>query len=285
MAKDYSLEYSPDKSYVFGFKIKKVLYSGKTRYQKMELYDTPMFGKLLKLDDAFQTSEGDEFFYHEPLIHVPLMTLPNPKRVLIIGGGDGGALREVLRHPSVQKATLAEIDKGVIDFSKKYLKNICRGALEDKRADVFIGDGKKYVEESREKFDLIIIDLTDPVGPARPLYEPPFYKSVANHLTKNGLLCLQSESPVTRKEIFKMVVGNLQKSFKYVRPFVHYVPLYGTLWSFTVAGNGFDPAKVNAAVLDKRVKDRGLKGKFKWYRPEIHQSLFNLPPFVEKLIK
>jgi len=282
--KNYSLEFTPDKNYLFGFKYKKILYQGKTKYQKIELFDTPLFGRLLKLDNIFQTSEGDEFLYHEPLVQVAMTSHPNPKRILIIGGGDGGALREVLKHNTVKKVTIAELDKEVVDFSKKYLKKICSKSFNDQRTNLYIGDGKKYIEESKEKFDVIIIDLTDPSGPSLALYTPEFYKTVSRHLTSQGLISLHTESPIMRKKMYQLVIGNLKKAFKVIRPFLSYIPLYGSAWGLTVASKKLDPAKIKAKIIAERLAKRRV-GNLKWYSPQIHEAIFTLPPYLENIIK
>lgn len=282
--KKFMMEYEDEGRYCFGFAQEKTLYKGKTKYQDIELCKTKLFGNTLKLDGFFQTSEGEEWFYHETLTHPALMAHPNPKRVLVIGGGDAGIAREVLQHSTVEKVTVAELDGGVIEFSKKYLKKISGGAFASKRAEFLVCDGKKYIEESKEKFDVILIDLTDPIGPARPLFEVPFYKTVKAHLNKNGIVALQSEPPIFKPKVFSWVNGNLRKAFKNVFPYLNYIPLYGTMWSFTFASADVDPRKITAQILHKRMKDRGVKN-LKWYTPEIHIGLFNLPPYVQKLIK
>lgn len=281
--KDYILEYSDSNQFIFGYKYNKILYRKKTPFQEIEIIDTPLFGRTLRLDNFFQTSEGDEFFYHEPLIHVPLISHPRPERVLIIGGGDGGSLREVLKHSTVKKAILAEIDEEVVFASKKYLKNISKGSFDNPRAEVYLGDGKKFVEQTKEKFDAVILDLTDPTGPAVELFRTPFYKTIAERLTERGIVSLQSESPIVTKKIFIDIIKNLKKVFKIVRPFLIYVPLYGSLWSITLASNTLDPAALKTSVIAKRLQQRKIRD-LKWYNPATHQRLFILPPYLEKMI-
>lgn len=279
----FMMEQEEEGRYCFGFKQEKLLYQGKTDFQDIELAKTTLFGNTLKLDGFFQTSEGDEFFYHETLAHPALLAHPCPKRVLVIGGGDGGIVREVLKHQTVTKVTLAELDKGVIDFSKKYLKKIVGNAFSNSRAEILVADGKKYIEASKEKFDVILIDLTDPVGPARPLFEVPFYNTIKNHLNKNGLVATQSEPPVFKPQVVKWVNSNLRRVFTYVHPYLNYIPLYGTIWSFTMAGRDFSPALIPATTIAKRMKARGIKN-LKWFTPEMYPGLFHLPPYVKKLV-
>lgn len=292
MAKEYTYEYHAvgEKmegtgvkfDYVFGFAYDKVLYTGQTKYQKIELFETPLFGKMLKLDGQFQTSEKDEFFYHEMQVHVSLCAHPKPENVLIIGAGDGGILKNVLMHKTVKKAVMVEIDAGVVEFSMKYLKSVCGNAFKDKRAHVIIGDGKRFVEETQDKFDVVILDLTDPMGPSKALYTKEFYQSVSKLLNKNGIVQLHTELCVTRPKISKMVYDRLASVFKYTAPSASYVPLYGGLMAFCTNSQDIDASKVSAKVIEKRLKDRGVKN-LKLYNGEFHEGIFKLPNFLKKL--
>lgn len=271
-------------NYVYGFAYNKLLYKGKTKYQNIELYDTPWLGKLLKLDGFFQTSECDEFFYHEAMTHPAMCSHPAPKNILIIGGGDGGIMKNVLFHSSVKKVQMAEIDKGVVDFSKKYLSCVSGTAFIDKRAEVIIGDGKKFVEESREKYDLVISDLTDPVGPSKALYTPEFYREIGRRLTKDGIFMTHLDMATTRPEMSKWIYDNLGKAYKYRSVFVSYVPLYGSLMAFCISSNAINARVVKPEIIKKRLAARGIKN-LKWYSPEMHASIFTLPPYLKRLFR
>src|SRR6478736_8858933 len=169
-------------------------------FQTVEVHESVPFGKLFRLDGAFMTSEKDEFFYHENLVHVAAIAHPQPERALIVGGGDGGSAEEILKHPSIKSVTLAEIDLAVVDISRKYLQAVHRGALDDPRLTLRIEDGFAYVRNATDTFDLIVLDLTDPGGPSKPLYTPEFYRACAARLSPMGALTLHIASPVAHPE-------------------------------------------------------------------------------------
>jgi spermidine synthase len=167
-----------------------------TPYQKLELLQTPQFGKVLRLDDCFMTSEGEEFFYHEALVHPAAMAHPAPRKALILGGGDGGAAEELLKHPSIERVVLAELDEAVVQFSRQHLQAVHRGALDDARVEVCIGDGLALMEATDERFDLALMDLTDPDTPASALYAPDSLARMKRVLAPGGALVLHLGSPV-----------------------------------------------------------------------------------------
>lgn len=271
-----------NKNYVFGFAYKKLLYSGKTKFQKIELFDTPWMGKLLKLDRCFQTSEKDDFFYHEAMTHPAMSAHHMPKNILIIGGGDGGILKNVIWHKSVKSVKLVEIDEGVIRFSKEYLKSIHQNSLSDVKAKIIIGDGKKFIEKTKEKFDIIIADLTDPIGPAKALYTREFYKKVSTRLCKNGIFSSHLDLVTTRPQLSRWIYQNLRAAFKFARPFVSYIPLYGSLMAFCINSNFLDAKNVDAKIIKNRLTNRHVPN-LKWYSSKMHQAMFVLPPYLEKL--
>lgn len=197
-------------------RIVKTLHIEKTKYQELALIETPQFGRMLVLDGAIQTTEKDEFVYHEMITHVPLFTHPNPENVLVIGGGDGGTIREILKHSSVNKAVLVEIDERVVEISKKFLPTISN-ALDDPRAKVVIEDGIKYVKENKNQFDVIIIDSTDPVGPAVGLFAVDFYRAVHEALRDGGIIVAQTESPFYNQELISKVYKNIRSIFPITR--------------------------------------------------------------------
>ncbi len=183
-----------------GLKVRKVLVSNKSQYQKISILDTYQFGKVLVLDGVVQTTERDEFIYHEILTHLPMLSHPQPDRVLIIGGGDGGILREVLKYP-VKEVFLVEIDKKVIELSKTYLSAICRNSFNDRRANIIIDDGVNFVKERKRKFDVVIVDSSDPIGPAKVLFSSKFYTDVFNILSHDyGIFVQQTGSSFLQEE-------------------------------------------------------------------------------------
>ena len=257
-------------------KVNKTYHTEKTDFQDIALIDTKQFGKMLILDGVIQTTEKDEFVYHEMITHVPLFTHKNPERVLVVGGGDGGTVREVLKHPSVKKVTLAEIDKSVVDVSKKFLPQISC-TLEDDRAEVLITDGIKYVKEHKNEFDVIIVDSTDPVGPAVGLFSLDFYKSIFDALKEDGIFVAQTESPFYNGDFIKRVFKDIKSIFSMAKLYLSFVPTYpGGLWCFTMGSKKYNPLEVN--IPDE------LDFETKYYNPGIHKACFELPEFVKNIV-
>lgn len=258
-------------------RVKKVLCEEKTPFQHLAVYDTVQFGRMLALDDVIQTTVKDEFVYHEMIAHVGLNTHPNPRRVLVIGGGDGGSIREILKHSSVEQATLVEIDERVIAAAREYLPEISC-ALDDPRVRVIVDDGIKHVKENRNTYDMIIVDSTDPVGPAEGLFGKAFYQDVHDALTEDGLFVAQTESPFFNQDIISRVFRDIRSIFPITRLFLACVPTYpGGLWSFTMGSKKYDPRQVNVLELPDL--------KTRYYSPAIHRSAFELPPFVAELVE
>ncbi|MGI6553779.1 MAG: polyamine aminopropyltransferase [Clostridia bacterium] len=256
---------------------KAILHREKTAYQEVMVVDTVAFGKTLLLDGVIQTTVKDEFVYHEMITHVPLNSLKDPKKVLVVGGGDGGSIREILRHKSVEKATIVEIDRGVIEASKKYLPEISSG-FNDPRVEIIIDDGIKHVGESKNKYDLIVVDSTDPVGPAVGLFSKEFYQSAYEALTEDGILVAQTESPFFNADLISSVYKAIGSIFPIVKPYTACVPTYpGGFWCFTLGSKKYDPKAVNIADIPQL----GTK----YYTPEIHKASFVLPKFLQDIIK
>ena len=256
----------------------------RTAYQEVEVYETPEFGRLFRLDGCFMTSERDEFFYHENLAHVPAVSHPNPQRALIIGGGDGGSADELLKHPSIKKVTLVELDAGVVEIAKKYLEAVHHNVFDNPRLDVHIADGLEYVRSTPEKFDLIVLDLTDPGGPSEPLYTAEFYASCRARLAPGGALSLHVGSPVAQPQRFRGIIQTLRSVFPLVRPYLLYIPLYGSLWSMASASDSLDPLALDAATVDRVLAQRGIAG-LQYYNGDTHRAVLALPNFVRKLLE
>ncbi|OEF99866.1 spermidine synthase [Vulcanibacillus modesticaldus] len=258
-------------------KISRTLHSEKTNFQQLDIIDTNQFGRMLVLDGMVMTTIEDEFVYHEMITHVALNTHPNPKKVLVVGGGDGGAIREIIKHPSVEKAILAEIDDRVIEMSKKYLPEIA-GALDDPRVDVKVVDGIQYIHDHKNEFDVIMVDSTEPVGPAVGLFEKGFYQGIFDSLKEDGILVAQTESPWFNKDLIRRVFKDISSIFPITRLYTVSIPTYPSgLWSFTMGSKKYDPLKVE----DKNIKDLDTK----YYSKQIHKAVFSLPKFVEDLTK
>ncbi|NIO39804.1 MAG: polyamine aminopropyltransferase, partial [Burkholderiales bacterium] len=213
----YLLEHLND-GFGFWVSARKQLAHVKSPFQDIEVLDTVNFGRTLRIDDYFMTSDKDEFFYHENMIHPAAMAHSGPKRALIIGGGDGGAAEEYLKYPTMQEVIMAEIDEVVVEFCKEHLPEVHRGAFDDPRLKVLITDGKAYVEQCQDQFDLMMLDLTDPFGPAEALYRVEFLRECRRILGPQGMMSMHLGSPIARPNVFHRVVSSLREVFKCVRP-------------------------------------------------------------------
>ncbi len=274
---------TPD-AYGHFIKVDKVLFEGRSRHQKMLVIHNSKFGNVLILDGFFQVSELDEHLYHEPLVQPAMFSHPNPKNVLIIGGGDGGALEEVLKHKTVEKAVMIELDKEIVEVSKKYLKSVCKNAFSDKRTELIIGDGRNFVENTKGKFDVVIVDLTDPFGPSKMLYTKEFYTAVSKALTKDGVVALHSESPLLVPKAFNVIIKTLRSVFKFVNIHVGFVNTYATVWSFANASNSIDIRTLIPAGMKQKCKERGVKG-LKYYAPAFYPNIFELTNHVKEILE
>jgi len=252
-------------------------------YQTVEVHDTVPFGKLFRLDGCFMTSERDEFFYHENLVHIAAVTHPQPERALIIGGGDGGSAEEILKHPSIKSVTLAEIDLAVVDISRKYLQKVHHGALDDPRLTLKIEDGFAFVRNSAEQYDLIVLDLTDAGGPSTQLYTPEFYRACSARLLPMGALTLHLASPVAHPERIRAALANLRSAFAIVSPYLTNVPLYGGMWMMACCSAQLDPRWMTPRDVERRIAQRGLSD-LQFYNGETHRAAFALPNFVRALV-
>jgi spermidine synthase len=250
------------------------IYREKTEYQNLTVIETVDAGRALVLDDCIMTSDMDEFIYHEMIAHVPLCTHPSPEKVLVVGGGDGGSIRETLKHDSVREAVLAEIDERVVEAAKKYLPNTsCR--LDDPRCRVMIGDGFRHVNTHPGEYDVILCDSTDPVGPGIVLFSEEFYQGVYSSLKDDGIFVAQTESPFYYGDLLARVSKTLKGIFPIVKTYVTVMPTYpGALWTFTLASKRYDPVEC--------VRRLDLETKF--YTPELHTASFALPQMVKDIV-
>ncbi len=268
-----------------GFYIKatKKLGEWQTRYQKLEVYDTPHYGRIFRLDGYNMTSEREEFIYHENLIHPALAAHNAPRKVLIVGGGDGGSSEEALKHPSVEQVTLCEIDEDVIKVAKEHFHAVHRGAFDDPRLRVLVGDGMKFIRETTERFDLVVLDLNDPIGPAEALYSTEFFQQCRHVLAPGGALVLHIGAPVARPERVAELAQRLNSVFRIVRPYTMYIPLYGAQWTMAVCSDKLDPKAFTADEIDRRIEQRKLQD-LRFYNGETHEGVFALPNFVRDLV-
>lgn len=261
------------------------LFGQQSDFQKVEIFDTYAYGRLLTLDGMVMTTEKDEYVYHEMISHVAMQTLDEPRRVLVIGGGDGGVIRELLRYPSLDEVVMVEIDRTVVDASKEFLPDIA-SQFDHPKLDLQIADGIQYVKEaSDESFDLVIVDSTDPVGPGEGLFQAEFYREVHRILTPHGVMITQSESPRFNTKVFQEIFECYRSIFgkNHVHCYLAYIPTYPTgMWSFSYSSkDGRNPVEsVQPESANSLVQQHDLK----YYNAEIHRAAFALPGFVKTLL-
>lgn len=268
------IEKDPYAPIQYSYEVSKILYSGKSAYQEIQVFENPFFGKILVLDGVVQITERDEFFYHEMLAHVVLSAHPDPRRVVVIGGGDGGTVREVLRHKSVEKVYFIEIDEEVINVSKKFFPSVACG-IDDKRVEVKCMDGAEFVKGRKSDIDVVIVDSTDIVGFAKSLFTKKFFGSIKNCLSENGMFVTLSESLHFHREIVLQVQKTMKSVFPVVDLYTAPLATYaGNWWTFSVGSMGPDPRVI-----------RG-KGRIrsKYYSGDIHKSCFLPSGMYERLL-
>ena len=255
----------------------------RSSYQDVEVHDSARFGKLFRLDGRFMTSEKDEFFYHENLVHIAALAHPGPERALVVGGGDGGSAEELLKHPSMKSVTIAEIDAAVIDISRRHFAAVHRGALDDPRVTVRIEDGFRFVLNSRDEYDLIVLDLTDPGGPSTALYTPEFYNACAKRLTPIGAMTMHVASPIAHPARIRETMQELRRAFAQVTPYLTSVPLYGGLWMMACCSAALDPREQSAMAIDLRIAQRRLS-HLQYINGDTYRAALSLPNFVRTLV-
>ncbi len=266
-------------AYGQSFRIDELLYEVKTDHQHLVIFHNAAFGRVLVLDGVVQTTEKDEFIYHEMLTHVPVLAHGSVRRVLIIGGGDGGMLREATRHKTIEQITQVEIDRQVIEMCRTYLPNHSQGAFEDPRVNIVIDDGRRFVETTRERFDVIISDSTDPIGPGEALFEEDFYTQCKRCLAPEGILVTQNGVPFMQLEEAQTTALRLRRQFDDWHFYTAAVPTYvGGIMAFAWATDNRSLRKVDPAVLTSRYAASGIETRY--YTPDIHQAAFALPRYL-----
>lgn len=261
----------------------KLLYKKKTPYQDLRIYKNSLLGKVLFLDGITQTTESDEFIYHEMITHPLLLAHPNPEKILVIGAGDGGVLREVLKH-AIANVTLVEIDEEVIEVSKKYLLSLSKGAFSNKKVKVVIDDGAKFIAGTKDKFDVVIVDSPDPEGPAKKLFSINFYKNIFSILTKDGLMIRQTGSSLFQPAEIKRNYKIMKNIFSVVYPQIVAIPTYiGGFFSFLIAAKEKDYTGTPMSIIEEKYRKLNLKTQY--YNPQIHFASLILPNYMKNYIK
>lgn len=266
----------------FSIKVEQQLYSGKSDFQRIDVFQSNEFGKFFTLDGLVMITEKDEFIYHDMIVHVPMATNPNIKKVLVIGAGDGGTVRELVRYDSIEKIDMVEIDKLVVDVCREYFPNSTSG-LDDERVSLYFQDGLKFVSEKENEYDLIIVDSTDPIGPGEGLFTREFYSNCHRALTKDGILVNQHESPFYEEyaKAMQRAHKRIHEFFPVAKVYQVHIPTYASgHWLFGFASKSFDPVR---DLNDEKWNALGLETGY--YNTEIHKAAFALPNYVKKLLE
>ncbi|RMG68560.1 MAG: polyamine aminopropyltransferase [Calditrichaeota bacterium] len=278
MSLRFTEEY-PEINGAFSFEVTRVLYTARSPFQKIEIVETTHLGKVLLLDDLVMFTEKDEFVYHEMISHVPLFVHPEPKRILVVGGGDGGTVRECLRHDTVERIDLVEIDEMVSQACIQYVPSLAGKLLSDKVNCRFL-DAVEYVRKTSETYDVILIDSTDPVSVGEGLFTREFYRNCFNCLTDHGVLVAQSESPAWAPELVQSISRKLRAVFPNVHFYQAHIPTYPSgHWAFAFASKTLHPLK---DYQEERYRNAGLS--FKYYNSDLHFGAFALPTFFRELV-
>jgi spermidine synthase len=255
----------------------------KTPFQHLEVFETPELGRMFRLDGCNMTSERDEFFYHEPIVHIGALAQLSPMRALIVGGGDGGSAEEVLKHPTIERVVIAELDPEVIRIARTYFQSVHRGALDDAKVEIRIGDAFAELRRTSETFDLVVMDLTDPAGPAEALYGRAFFREVNRVLEPAGVLALHIGSPYFHRERFVETTQRIAEVFPLVRHYFVHVPLYGANWGMAFASRETDVACLGAAEIDDRLRNRGI-ADLQYLNGDTLRAGFALPGYVRSML-
>lgn len=265
------------------YRCDEVYFDSATDHQRLVIFKNPIFGRMMMLDGVTQTTEADEFIYHEMLAHVPILAHGDAKKVLIIGGGDGGMLREVLRHTSVELCTMVEIDPSVVELSKQYLPNHSAGAFDDPRTHLVFDDGAAFVKNPPHTYDVMIVDSTDPIGPGEVLFQDTFYANARRCLNPGGILVTQNGVPFMQPDELKNTVTHLKHLFADASCYLATIPTYvGGPMAMGWATDNAELRHIDLDVLDARFKSAEIKTRY--YAPAVHKAAFALPGYVSDIV-
>jgi spermidine synthase len=274
--------FSPHEGHVHG--VTGMIATSRSPYQAIEIVELGSYGKALILDGKVQSTTADEFIYHESIIHPAMLCHPHPRRVFVVGGGEGAPVREILKHPSVESVLMVDIDSAVVECCRRHLPEMSGGAFEDSRVRVEFMDARAFLESSDQTFDILIIDISEPIeeGPAYLLFTQEFYKIVFDRLTEHGALAVQAGTiSLTGLDCFATVHATLRSVFPVVAPYFADIPSFGRPWGFLFAGKGEHPAAVSRDEIDRRIRER-VRGNLRYYDGETHAMSFCLPKHVRE---
>jgi spermidine synthase len=267
--------------------IRRTIASAQTKYQQMEILELADYGKCLVLDGRIQSSQADEFIYHEGLVHPGLLAQPRPERAMVIGGGEGATLREILRHTSICRALMVDIDEEVVEQCKRHLPEMHQGAFDDPRTLLLHEDARAFLEQTSECFDLIVVDLTEPLeeGPACLLFTKEFYTLIRDRLTPEGVMTMQAGmTKVGELDFFTSVARTLREVFPVVAPYQTYISCFAVPWGFIVASKGSDPRKQTPEEVDRLIGSR-LTGDLGYWDGQTHAHAFSLPKHIRRALE
>lgn len=256
----------------------------RTPFQLLEVYETDELGRIFRLDGFNMTSERDEFFYHENLVHPAAAAHPHPRRALVIGGGDGGSSEELLKHSTLEVVHMAELDPDVIEISKAQFVKVHRGVFANPRLKVTVGDGLAYLRSTGVRYDIVCMDLTDPVGPSLELYSPATFALARGAMAPGGALTLHIGSPFSHPARVRATLESLRQVFARVNTYFVHIPLYGSIWGFACASDSLDPRTVSPEEIERRLAERGV-GDLQYYNGEVHRAVFALPNYIRELVR
>jgi spermidine synthase len=264
-------------------RVKEVIFTGRTRYQSVSIHVTACFGRSLVLDDKTQSTEVDEFIYHEALVQPCMIAHPAPRDIFVAGGGEGATIREALAHPSAARVVMVDIDREVVDLCRRYLPNHHRGAFDDPRLELHHVDALKFLEDTSDRFDVAVIDVPDPLeeGPAYLLYTQEFYQLLRERLKPGGMMVAQSgpTGPAFYQQCFSAVANTVATSFPRIHTYEAFVPSFGSTWGFVVGSLGPDPSALPVDEVDSRIAER-VGHELRYYDGATHQGMFSVPKFL-----
>ncbi|MEW6162893.1 MAG: polyamine aminopropyltransferase [Nitrospirota bacterium] len=269
-------------------RVKEHVLSSRTRFQQVEIIDTYNFGRVVILDNRIQSAEADEFIYHEALVHPAMITHPAPESILILGGGEGATLREVLRHLTVKRVVMVDIDEEFVNLCKKRLEKWHMGSFNDERVELIFADAKEYIKKIKFKFDVIIVDISDPVegGPAKTLYTKEFYSYIKRALMPDGIFVTHATEVhyISGRSLSIEIFRTLAEIFPIAEFYYEYIPSFSSLWAFTVGSLKYSSGEMSSTTIDNRLKKRGLTN-LSYYDQETHKRLFYLPKCLKRLLE